>query len=132
MSDPEEAEALDEALEALETRLGGAADLAAGFEAELRRVNATFDAAGKGAARLERSLERGLRRAIDGVVFDGAKLYCYAEPTRWWSTAGEPTVCKIIDVSNGVDAGEWTVYDERENTVPTPDGEARLLWERTD
>jgi hypothetical protein len=74
MSDPEEAEALDEALEALETRLGGAADLAAGFEAELRRVNAGFDAAGKGAARLERSLERGLRRAIDGVVLDGATL----------------------------------------------------------
>ena len=69
---------------------------------------------------------------IESIVFDGAKLYCYAEPTHWWSTAGEPTVCKIIDVSNGVDAGEWTVYDERENTVPTPDGEARLLWERTD
>jgi phage-related minor tail protein len=70
----DEADALAEALDALETRLGATAGVAAGFDAELRRIHETFSATGKGAQRLESALSRGLRRAIDGAVFDGLKL----------------------------------------------------------
>lgn len=71
MADHDEAERLEEQIEALEASFGAAASLAAGFDAELRRIHETFSATGKGAARLEASLSRGLRRAIDGIVFDG-------------------------------------------------------------
>lgn len=73
MADYEEAERLEDQIDALEASFGAAAGLAAGFDAELRRVHETFGAAGKGAARLESSLSRGLRRAIDGIVLDGAR-----------------------------------------------------------
>jgi hypothetical protein len=70
----DEADALAEALDALETRLGATAGVAAGFDAELRRIHETFAATGKGAQRFESTLSRGLRRALDGAVFDGLKL----------------------------------------------------------
>ncbi|MCB1332324.1 MAG: phage tail tape measure protein [Roseivivax sp.] len=61
-------------LEALEGSLSGAANMAAAFDAELRRIHQTFSATGGGVARLEASLSRGLGRAIDGVVLDGMRL----------------------------------------------------------
>lgn len=70
----DEADALADTLDALETSLGATAGMAAGFDAELRRIHETFSATGKGAQRLESALSRGLRRAIDGAVFDGLKL----------------------------------------------------------
>ena len=60
--------------EALGDALGDAAAMAAGFDAELRRVRAAFAETGKDVATLERGLSKGLRRAFDGVVFDGMKL----------------------------------------------------------
>lgn len=61
-------------VEALEASLGGAVSMAAEFDAELKRINETFSATGKGAERLESTLTRGVSRAIDGVVLDGMKL----------------------------------------------------------
>ncbi len=60
--------------EALGDALGDAAAMAAGFDAELRRVREAFAATGKDVAVLERGMSKGLRRAFDGVVFDGMKL----------------------------------------------------------
>lgn len=60
--------------DALEQSLGGAASMAATFDAELRRVRQSFAETGHDVASLERGLSRGLRRAVDGVVLDGAKL----------------------------------------------------------
>jgi phage-related minor tail protein len=67
-------EDLDDQVEALETSLGGAIGMAAQFDAELKRIHETFSATGRGAAKLEATLSRGVARAIDGVVLDGMKL----------------------------------------------------------
>ncbi|CAM3695291.1 phage tail tape measure protein [Phaeobacter inhibens] len=65
---------LEQQGEALSDSLGDAAGMAATFDAELRRVRAAFAATGKDADTLERGMSKGLRRAFDGVVFDGMKL----------------------------------------------------------
>jgi len=67
-------EALETQAEALTLTLGASADMAAAFDGELRRVRASMGEAGKDVATLERGLSRGLRRAFDGVMFDGMKL----------------------------------------------------------
>ena len=67
-------DALDAQVDALQDSLGDAAGMAASFDAELKRVRASFAATSTDAAVLERGFSRGLRRAFDGVVFDGLKL----------------------------------------------------------
>ena len=74
MTDRDAIESLDENSEALSESLGGAATMAAGFDSELRRIRDTFAATNKDAQTLERGLSRGLRRAFDGVVFNGHSL----------------------------------------------------------
>ncbi|MAC81254.1 MAG: phage tail protein [Rhodobacteraceae bacterium] len=74
MTDLDGFDALDDRAEALGDSLGNAAGMAAGFDSELRRINEAFRATGAGIAGLERGLSKGLRRAFDGVVFDGMKL----------------------------------------------------------
>lgn len=61
-------------VDALETSLGAASGMAAGFEAELRRMQGAMSATAADVGALERGLSRGLRRAFDGVVMDGMKL----------------------------------------------------------
>ena len=58
----------------LETALGGAAQMTAAFEAELGRMQATAQDAGRDVAVLSGGIGRGLRRAFDGLVFDGERL----------------------------------------------------------
>ena len=65
---------LDDRAESLEDSLGGAASMAAGFDAELRRVRESLAATGQDVQTLDRGLSKGLRRAFDGVVFDGLRL----------------------------------------------------------
>ena len=61
-------------VDALSEALVGATGMAGGFHAEMVRVRDSLSETGKGAAKLEGALSRGLSRAIDGVVFDGMKL----------------------------------------------------------
>lgn len=65
---------LGDRAEALEDSLGAAAGMAAGFDGELRRMRDSLAATGRDVASLEKGLSKGLRRAFDGVVFDGLKL----------------------------------------------------------
>ncbi|PCJ09366.1 MAG: phage tail protein [Rhodobacteraceae bacterium] len=74
MSDHEAIADLELQSENLGEALGDAAGMAATFDAELRRVREAFAATGRDAATLERSMSKGLRRAFDGVAFDGMKL----------------------------------------------------------
>lgn len=74
MSDFEGLDDLDTEIAALEQSLGTAAGMAAGFDAEMRRIHQTFSSTGRNVARLEGALSKGLGRAIDGVVLDGMKL----------------------------------------------------------
>ncbi|MBR9764663.1 MAG: phage tail tape measure protein [Rhodobacteraceae bacterium] len=73
MSDLNGLEALQAQVDSLDATLGGAADMAAGFDSELRRMRAALAETGKDVQTLERGLSRGLRRALDGVLFDGMR-----------------------------------------------------------
>lgn len=61
-------------VEALETSFGGAAAVAATFDAELGRMRESMIFTGREVGALSSSFGRGLRKAFDGVVFDGMKL----------------------------------------------------------
>ena len=74
MADLDEIEALDDRAEALGDSLGNAAGMAASFDSELRKVNEAFQNTGRDISGLERGMSKGLRRAFDGVIFDGMKL----------------------------------------------------------
>lgn len=74
MSDETDMDGLDLAAENLGDSLGQASAMMSGFDAELRRMQGSLSATGQDIAVLERGLSRGLRRAFDGVVFDGMKL----------------------------------------------------------
>ena len=67
-------EGLEDGAERLNETLGATATLVAGFDAELRGMRSALAATGKDVATLEKGLSRGLRRAFDGVAFDGMKL----------------------------------------------------------
>jgi hypothetical protein len=67
-------EALDAQLEALEISAGGAQAVLAAFERELRSMQAVVVDTGQDVRTLSRGIDRGLRSAFDGVVFDGLKL----------------------------------------------------------
>lgn len=60
--------------EALGEALDGASDMAAAFAEVLGRVKQGFSETGRDAQILDRSLSKGLRRAFDGLVFDGDSL----------------------------------------------------------
>ncbi|MDP5215944.1 phage tail tape measure protein [Ruegeria sp. 2205SS24-7] len=74
MTDSDGISDLQESGEALGETLGSTAAMAAGFDTELRRVRSALAATGKDVETLERGMSRGLRRAFDGMVFDGMKL----------------------------------------------------------
>ena len=74
MTDIEQISSLEDSAEGLGDSLASAATLMSGFDGELRRMRESLAATGKDVATLERGLSKGLRRAFDGVVFDGAKL----------------------------------------------------------
>ncbi|WP_108853335.1 phage tail tape measure protein [Albidovulum aquaemixtae] len=59
---------------ALETSLGGAQAMAAAFDAELGRMRESIIFTGREVGTLSRSIGGGLRRAFDGLIFDGMKL----------------------------------------------------------
>jgi len=65
---------LEDGAERLNDTLGATATLVTGFDTELRRMRSALAATGKDVATLEKGLSRGLRKAFDGVAFDGMKL----------------------------------------------------------
>lgn len=75
MSDYEDRiEDLDASADAMADSLGQASVMVSAFDGELRRMRTSLAATGQDVKVLERGLSRGLRRAFDGVVFDGMKL----------------------------------------------------------
>ncbi len=67
----ERSDALETQLEQLEERLGGAGAMVERFDAELARMTSSMSRAQASASTLSNSISRGLRRAFDGLVFDG-------------------------------------------------------------
>ncbi|UWQ92957.1 phage tail tape measure protein [Aliisedimentitalea scapharcae] len=74
MSDQEAMGDLEDQGAALSDTLADATAMAAGFNGELQRIREAFATTSRDALALEHGLSRGLRRALDGVVFDGMKL----------------------------------------------------------
>ena len=69
-----EIDMMSEQIAALETQMGRAAGMTAAFDAEIARMGETLVFTGREVNTLAAGLSGGLRRAFDGVVFDGMKL----------------------------------------------------------
>lgn len=65
---------LTDQIAALETTLGGTAGMVSNFEAELTKMQDSLVFTGREVNSLANGFSGGLRRAFDGVVFDGARL----------------------------------------------------------
>ena len=74
MADADGLGGFDDQIAALELNLGGAQTIAAAFNAEMERLQATTSDAGRQVASLTGGISRGLQRAFDGLIFDGMKL----------------------------------------------------------
>lgn len=73
MSSEDDLERLDDEIEALERSLGGAATLTASFNGELERMRGAMTWTAQETASLSKGIGGGLRRAFDGLVFDGLR-----------------------------------------------------------
>jgi len=69
-----EMEDLQDQIAALEATLGGTTSMVGAFEGELARMRDSLVFTGREVNVLSNGLSGGLRRAFDGVVFDGLKL----------------------------------------------------------
>lgn len=61
-------------IEQMEEALAGASNMASAFQSELRGMQETMLYTGREVQGMSRSIGGGLRRAFDGVIFDGMRL----------------------------------------------------------
>jgi phage-related minor tail protein len=69
-----EVESLAEQVAALEMQCGAAAGVAASFSSQLDQMQGSLTLTGREVSSLTSGIGTGLRRAFDGLVFDGVKL----------------------------------------------------------
>ena len=74
MSDFDRLDDLETQLSSLETSMGEASTMTAAFDAQLRDIRQTLGDTTRDLGNLDAGFSRGLRKAFDGVVFDGMKL----------------------------------------------------------
>ena len=74
MTETDRIEAFEEKVTALDASLGAATGVAGAFDGELQRMRRALADTGRDLTTLERGFSGGLRRAFDGVAFDGMKL----------------------------------------------------------
>lgn len=74
MSEFDSTSPIEAQMEALEDSFANAAGMASSFDAEMKRIQGTFEDTGNGIKGLDATLSRSLRGAFEGVVFDGQKL----------------------------------------------------------
>lgn len=74
MDDIDGLDALDSEAKALEATLGSVTALTDAFDAQLRRTQTTLGDTTRDLGNLERGFSGGLRKAFDGLVFDGRSL----------------------------------------------------------
>jgi hypothetical protein len=65
---------MQEQLQALEAQLGSSVSMVATFDGELSRMRETMIFTGREVNTLSGGIGGGLRKAFDGLVFDGMKL----------------------------------------------------------
>lgn len=69
----EDLESFERQVEALNASLSGAGNVASAFDAELQKMQEGLSRTGSSVGTLSSSIGSGLRRAFDGLVFDGMK-----------------------------------------------------------
>ncbi len=74
MADLTSINGFQEQVDALENAMDGAQSMTAAFTAELRQMQASIADLGTDVNLLSRGISSGLRKAFDGLIFDGAKL----------------------------------------------------------
>ncbi len=74
MPSSEEFDALEANVTSLEKALGDTTTIASAFEGQLRDVQTTLGETTRDLGKLESGFSSGLRKAFDGLVFDGLKL----------------------------------------------------------
>ncbi|MEO9575995.1 MAG: phage tail tape measure protein [Tateyamaria sp.] len=75
MSDyKDEIEGLEETADGLRVTLDATSAMVTSFDSELRRMRESLSATNKDVSTLEKGMSRGLRKAFDGLVFDGEGL----------------------------------------------------------
>ncbi|MEM9577228.1 MAG: phage tail tape measure protein [Pseudomonadota bacterium] len=65
---------LEEGADRLNETLAQTGNLVTGFDGELRRMQGALSSTSRDLSNVERGMTNGLRRAFDGLIFDGAKL----------------------------------------------------------
>jgi hypothetical protein len=65
---------MQEQLQALEAQLGSSVSMVAAFDGELARMRETMIFTGREVNTLSNGISGGLRKAFDGLIFDGMKL----------------------------------------------------------
>ncbi|WP_299282256.1 phage tail tape measure protein [uncultured Tateyamaria sp.] len=70
----DEIEELEDQTDGLRQTLDATSTMVTGFDSELRRMRESLAATGMDVATLEKGMSRGLRKAFDGLVFDGLSL----------------------------------------------------------
>jgi hypothetical protein len=74
MTDENRFEDLEAGAENLNETLAQSSTLVTGFDGELRRMQGALATTSRDMSNVEKGLNSGLRRAFDGLIFDGAKL----------------------------------------------------------
>lgn len=74
MNDVDGIDGFEDEIAALERSIGGATTIAATFDAEMQRMQATLNETTRATGTLSRGISRGLKGAIDGLIFDGDSL----------------------------------------------------------
>ena len=67
-------ERFEQAMEDIDRSLSDTQEIAAEFSKEMTKLQSSVQETSRSLSTLERGVSRGMRRAIDGVVFDGANL----------------------------------------------------------
>ncbi len=70
----DEIESLDIETDGLRQTLDATSVMVSSFDSELRRMRESLSATGKDVASLDKGLSKGLRKAFDGLAFDGLSL----------------------------------------------------------
>ncbi|SFA78059.1 phage tail tape measure protein, lambda family [Poseidonocella pacifica] len=73
MDSSDEFDELHDQTDTLRESISNTAAITAAFDAEIKRMASTISSAGNDVKALERGMTGGLRKALDGVVFDGLK-----------------------------------------------------------
>ncbi len=74
MADIGSIDGFEDQIDALESAMGGAQSMTAAFAMELKQMQATIADLGTDVNVLSRGISSGLRKAFDGLIFDGMKL----------------------------------------------------------